>query len=134
MIFDADAAVAEATGKPFVSFRLGGTEFFVRNPLPAWPGLRLARDQMSTVASWAQFLREIVQPDQADDVDPAIERSGVSAEVLLEIAKHCVEESTQRPTRPRSGTSGTRQPRGPRSKPASSSKASTSRKHLSVAS
>lgn len=133
-MFDADAWVAEQAAKSFVSFRLGGEVFHVRAPLPAWPGMRLAREQVSTIESWARFLRDVVMPVEADRVDGAIERSGISADGLLEVCKHIVEDSVARPTTPRSGTSGTRQPRGQSSKSAGRNRGSTSRPSLSVAS
>lgn len=97
---DWDAAVREARGEP-IRFVLGGTEFSVPTPVPAAPFLTFTeRDHQGTslVAAFRDLLLDIVEEKQRKQLERAIRTSGISSQMIVDLAEWVVEESTARPT------------------------------------
>ena len=130
---DFDAYVAEQSGKPFVTFTLGGTEFHVRNPMPAAPALQFLAAGASSLADWCDYLSGVLVETHAE-LKEAIHASGISAPGLMDIASWVSEESTKRPSEPSSHSRRRPSTTGQRGSSGSRPRKSTRATPLSVAS
>lgn len=105
---DWDAAVREAQGEP-IEFTLGGQHFAVPCPIPAAVFLSFAdhqADGAQLTAGFRDLIRDMLEVSQRPLLETAIRDSGISGQLLVDLAQWLIEEATARPTERRSGSPG----------------------------
>lgn len=97
---DFDAEQREVKGEP-LTFRLGGTNFTCKNPIPIGIAVAVAgamqKDELAQMATMAKVFKAIIVDEQADEWDDAVMRV-TDVNVLQALLSWVVEESTGRPT------------------------------------